>query len=95
MNGYAVEINQLRDASKAARSAADQARVVQPGNGLGDIAQVLPGGDAANAAPALALTFNDRAAGWAREIDRWSDETSSAADRYAGNEAAAEGAFGG
>lgn len=95
MSGYEVEIDQLRDASRAAGSAANQARAVQPGSGLGAIAVALPGGDAATSAPTLASTFNERATGWADEIDRWSKEVSSAAKTYAEREDTAERAFGG
>ena len=73
MSGFEVQIGQLRNAAKAAGSAADQARVVDPGTGLDAIATALPGGDAAKSAPTLASTFNERAKGWADEIDRWSD----------------------
>jgi hypothetical protein len=95
VDGYEVEIGQLRNASSAAGSAADQARAVQPGSGLGAVAAALPGGDAAKSAPTLASTFDERATGWAGEIDRWSDTVSSAANTYAENEDAAERAFGG
>ena len=95
MDGYEVEIGQLRDASKAARSAADQAGAVHPGSGLGAIAAALPGGDAAKSAPTLASTFDERATGWAGEIDRWSETVTSAAKTYSDNEDAAERAFGG
>lgn len=95
MDGYEVEIGQLRAASKAAGSAADQARAVQPGSGLGAIAAALPGGDAAKSAPTLASTFDERATGWAGEIDRWSESVSSAAKTYSENEDDAERAFGG
>ncbi|MGH3757742.1 hypothetical protein [Actinophytocola sp.] len=95
MDGYEVEIGQLRDASRAAGSAADQARAVHPGSGLGAIAAALPGGDAAKSAPTLATTFDERATGWAGEIDRWRETVSSAAKTYSENEDAAERAFGG
>jgi len=95
VSGYEVEIGQLRDASRAAGSAADQARAVQPGSGLGAVAVALPGGDAAQSAPTVASTFNERATGWAGEIDQWSETVSSAARTYSENEGAAERAFGG
>ena len=94
MSGYEVQIGQLRAASSAAGSAANQARAVHPGSGLDAIAVAMPGGDAAESAPAVASTFNDRATGWADEIDRWSGDVSSAAKTYADNEDAAERAFG-
>jgi len=95
VDGYEVEIRQLRDASSAAGSAAEQARTVHPGSGLGAIATALPGGEAARSAPTLATTFDERATGWAGEIDRWSDTVSAAAKTYSDNEADAERAFGG
>ena len=95
MDGYEVQIGQLRDASKAAGSAAEQANAVHPGSGLGTIATALPGGEAATAAPALATTLDERATGWAGEINRWSETISAAAKTYADNEAEAERAFGG
>ncbi len=95
MSGYEVEIDQLRAASRAAGSAASQARVVQPGSGLGAIAVALPGGEAARSAPTLASTLDERATGWADEIDRWSENLSASANTYAENEGAAERAFGG
>ena len=95
MSGYEVQIEQLRGASKAAGSAANQARAVHPGSGLEAIATALPGGDAAKSAPTVATTFNERATGWADEIDRWSATVSSAAKTYSENENAAERAFGG
>ncbi|MBM7776537.1 hypothetical protein JOD54_006741 [Actinokineospora baliensis] len=95
MSGYEVEIGQLRAAAQAAESAADQARVVEPGTGLGAIAAALPGGEAAKGAPALASAFNERAKAWAGEIGQWGDSVTSAATAYAENEAAAAGAFGG
>jgi hypothetical protein len=95
VDGYTVEIGQLRDASTAAGSAAEQAKAVHPGSGLGAIATALPGGDAAQSAPTLASTFDERATGWAGEIDRWSESVSSAAKTYSEDEGAAERAFGG
>lgn len=95
MDGYEVEIGQLRNASSAAGSAAEQARAVHPGSGLGAIAAAMPGGDAAKSAPTLASTFDERATGWAGEIDGWSDTVSAAAKTYSENEDAAERAFGG
>ncbi|PPK70419.1 hypothetical protein V5P93_000700 [Actinokineospora auranticolor] len=93
MSGYEVEIGQLRSAAKAAWSAADQARAVEPGTGLGAVAAALPGGEAAKNAPTLASTFNERAQGWAGEIDQWGDSVNSSAKAYAENENTAERAF--
>ncbi|MDG4825177.1 hypothetical protein O7635_25295 [Asanoa sp. WMMD1127] len=95
MSGFEVQIGQLRAAAKAAGSAADQAKVVEPGTGLDAVATALPGGVAATTAPTLASTFNERATGWAGEIDRWSESVTSNADAYAENEDAAKVAFGG
>jgi len=95
VSGFEVQIGQLRHAAKAAGSAADQARVVHPGTGLDAIATALPGGVAARSAPALASTFNERAEGWAGEIDKWSASITSAAKAYSENEDAATRAFGG
>ncbi|RSM74053.1 hypothetical protein DL991_30735 [Amycolatopsis sp. WAC 01375] len=94
MSGYEVEIGQLRTAAKAAGSAADQARAVEPGSGLDAIATALPGGEAAKNAPTLASTFTERAKGWAGEIDRWSESITTAANTYSENEKSAEEAFG-
>jgi hypothetical protein len=66
---------------------------VDPGTGLDAIATALPGGDAAANAPTLASTFNERAKGWADEIDSWSESVTAAADEYAGSEGSAERAF--
>ncbi|WP_241832679.1 hypothetical protein [Amycolatopsis sp. CB00013] len=95
VSGYEVEIGQLRAAAKAAGSAADQARAVEPGTGLGSIATALPGGEAAKGAPTLASTCTERAKGWAGEIDRWSESITKAAKAYSENENSAEEAFGG
>ncbi|SNT49027.1 hypothetical protein SAMN05421812_107165 [Asanoa hainanensis] len=95
MSGFDVQIAQLRSAAKAAGSAADQARVVEPGTGLEAIATALPGGVAAASAPALASTFNQRGQAWAGEIDTWSERVTANADAYAANEDDAKAAFGG
>ncbi|GIF67342.1 hypothetical protein Ais01nite_53770 [Asanoa ishikariensis] len=95
MSGFEVQIGQLRNAAKAAGSAAEQARAVDPGTGLDAIATALPGGVAATRAPALASTFNERADGWAGEIDQWSASVASSANAYAENEDVAKRAFGG
>jgi hypothetical protein len=92
---FEVQIGQLRHAAEAAGSAADQARVVEPGTGLDAIATALPGGVAAMRAPSLASTFNERAKGWAGEIDRWSESVTSAAKEYAESDESAKRAFGG
>ncbi|SER39999.1 hypothetical protein [Actinokineospora terrae] len=94
MSGYEVEIGQLRSAAKAAGSAADQARVVEPGTGLGAVAGALAGGEAAKCAPALASAFTERAKGWAGEIEQWGESVSASATAYAENEDSAAGAFG-
>ncbi|MFE9749045.1 hypothetical protein ACFYOT_29405 [Saccharothrix saharensis] len=94
MSGYGVEIGQLQAASNAAASAADQAREVRPGTGLGAIATAMPGGKSAEGAPALASAFDERAAGWAGRIDQWSESVASSAKTYSENEEAAERAFG-
>ncbi|OLF15030.1 hypothetical protein BU204_24040 [Actinophytocola xanthii] len=93
MSGYEVQIGQLRSAAKAAGSAAEQAGAVDPGTGLEAIATALPGGDAAQKAPNLASTFNERAEGWAGEIDRWSESITASAKEYSENEDSAERAF--
>jgi hypothetical protein len=95
VSGFEVQIAQLRAAAKAAGSAADQAKVVEPGTGLAAIATALPGGVAATRAPALASTFNERAQGWAAEIDKWSESITSNAKAYSENEDDAKKAFGG
>jgi hypothetical protein len=95
VSGFEVQIGQLRDAAEAAGSAADQARVVAPGTGLDAIATALPGGVVAQKAPALASTFNERAVGWAGEIDKWSESITSNAKAYSENEDDAKRAFGG
>jgi hypothetical protein len=94
VSGYEVQIGQLRDAAKAAGSAADQARTVDPGTGLDAIATALPGGDAAKSAPTLMSTFNERAKGWAGEIDQWSESVTASAKTYSENEGDAERALG-
>jgi hypothetical protein len=94
VSGFEVQIAQLRAAAKAAGSAADQAKVVEPGTGLDAIATALPGGVAATRAPALASTFNERAQGWAGEIDKWSESITSNAKAYSENEDDAKKAFG-
>ncbi|WP_433663330.1 hypothetical protein ACQPW1_15080 [Nocardia sp. CA-128927] len=94
MSGFEVEIGQLKEAAKAAGSAATQAEVVDPGTGLDAIATALPGGEAAKKAPTLASTFNERAKGWAGEIGRWNESIVSAAKLYSENEVEAERAFG-
>jgi hypothetical protein len=94
VSGFEVQIAQLRAAAKAAGSAADQAKVVEPGTGLDAIATALPGGDAATRAPALASTFNQRAQGWAGEIEKWSESITSIAKAYSENEDDAKKAFG-
>ena len=55
---------------------------MDPGTGLDAIATALPGGDAAKNAPTLASTFNERAKGWADEIDLWSESVTSSAKAY-------------
>ncbi|MEV6632656.1 hypothetical protein AB0M54_18090 [Actinoplanes sp. NPDC051470] len=95
MSGFELQIGQLRSAAKAAGSAADQARAVSPGTGLDAIATALPGGAAAAGAPALASALNERAKGWAGEIDRWSRSVTSAAKEYAASDESAKRAFGG
>jgi hypothetical protein len=94
VGGFEVQIEQLRAAAKAAGSAADQARAVDPGTGLDAIATALPGGVAATRAPTLASTFNQRGEGWAGEIDKWSESVTSVAKKYSENEDDAKRAFG-
>lgn len=88
-----VQINQLLNAAKAAASAADQARAVEPGAALEAVASALPGGAAASIAPTLASTFNERTKVWADEIDRWGESVTLAAKLYAESEDAVRGAF--
>lgn len=95
VSGFEVQIGRLRSAAKAAGSAADQARAVKPGTGLETIATALPGGVAAAGAHALASTLNDRARGWAGEIEQWSRSVTSAAKEYADSDESAKRAFGG
>lgn len=66
---------------------------MHPGSGLGAIATALPGGEAARSAPTLASTFDERATGWAGEIDGWGETVSAAAQTYSDNEDDAERAF--
>ncbi|KHD75675.1 hypothetical protein [Actinoplanes utahensis] len=95
MSGFELQIGQLRRAAEAAGSAADQARTVHPGAGLGAIATALPGGVAATGAPALASVFDERAGKWAGDIDRWSASVVAAATDYSASDDAAKKAFGG
>ena len=82
VSGYEVEIDQLRAASSAAGSAAGQAGAVTRAAAWVRSRWPLPGGDAARSAPTLESTFNERATGWAGEIDRWSEPVSSSANTY-------------
>ena len=95
MSAFEVQIGQLRTAAKAAGSAADQARAVQPGTGLEAIAKALPGAAAARSAPGLGSTFDQRAQKWADDIDRWSDSVTASAKDYAKSDDSARRAFGG
>jgi hypothetical protein len=90
---FEVQINQLLNAAKAAASAADQARAVDPGAALEGIASALPGGTAASIAPTLAATFSERAKVWADEIDRWGESVTSTAKLYVESDDAARSAF--
>ncbi|MFI6996369.1 hypothetical protein [Nocardia sp. NPDC050175] len=94
MSGFEVQIDQLREAAKAAGSAATQAGEVDPGTGMAAIATALPGGEVAKKAPTLATTFNERAKGWSGEIGRWNETITAAAKLYSENEAEAARAFG-
>ncbi|GAB2678594.1 hypothetical protein [Nocardia goodfellowii] len=95
VGGFELEIGQLRSAAEAAGSAAGQAGALDPGTGLDAIAAALPGGDAARSGRTLALTFNERAKGWAGEVGYWSAAVASAAELYSDNEDLAVKAFGG
>jgi hypothetical protein len=94
VGGFEIQIDQLKKAAKAADSAADQARGVKPGAGLDGLPAALRGGSAAAAAPALASAFNERAQGWAGEIDRWGDSVVAAAKAYSDSDESAKAAFG-
>jgi hypothetical protein len=94
VSGFEVQIGQLRNAAKAAGSAADQARAVNPGTGLDAIATAMPGGVAASNAPTLASTFNQRAKESADEIDRWSTSVTSVAQTYSESDDSAKRALG-
>jgi hypothetical protein len=86
---YQVLIEELRKASDATLSAADQARAARLGDAAEKIGQALPGTTAAPAASGVGRSWTDTVAKWCRsgtdhaEALRRSADTYQAADQRA------------
>lgn len=88
--GYEVVIEAMRKASTAAGDAAEAAGKVELGAAVDDVATAMPGSRSGPAATALASTWTGQVTSWSTDAGDYAKNLSSAADRYATDEAAAE-----
>jgi hypothetical protein len=88
--GYEVVIEAMRKAAAAAGDAAEAAGKVRLGDAVDDVATAMPGSKSGPAATALASTWTDQVKAWSTDAGDYAKNLSSAADRYARDEAAAQ-----
>ncbi|MFD8494962.1 hypothetical protein [Amycolatopsis sp. NPDC059657] len=89
MSGYEVVIEMIDPAAKAAARAAEGVQPVELGGTLTGVAQGIPGGTAVEAARLLSSMWTREIPAWAKNMDDYSAQLSSAAQHYRSNEDAA------
>lgn len=90
VNGYHAQIDALRDAAKAAESAAEQVSDIDLASALGEAGDGMPGARCVQSFRTLGNAWQGDISDWTSQAHRYADAVT-AADQYSENEQAAEG----
>lgn len=93
VNGYQAQIDALRDAAKAAASAADQVSGVDLASAVGEAPTGMRGARCVRSFQTLGIAWRGDISGWVSQAQGYAQALTSAADNYHENEAAAESDF--
>ncbi|WP_020669315.1 hypothetical protein [Amycolatopsis nigrescens] len=93
MSGYEAQIQALRTAAEAARSAGRQVSGVDLAGAITGAASAMPGSQTAKTCGTLGNSWRGDLSGWVAQADGYANDLSIAADGYAANEEAAAAAF--
>lgn len=89
MNGYRAQIDALRDAAAAARSASEQASEVRIAVAFEGAGESMPGSRSASLLYRAGNALGNDVAGWVTRADAYAEDLDGAAERYSANEDAA------
>lgn len=89
MAGYEAVIGAIRQAAQSAGSAAEQVNGVDLGGSVNAVGAAMPGAKAAGAASQLGSVWSQKITAWSNDMKVHAEGLRAAADRYAGNEQAA------
>lgn len=92
--GYDVQITDLRDSAKAARSAASQVAKVKPGEALTGAKAAMPGASSVSAMQRVSTGWTTELADWAKAAKAYGRTLDSNATQYELDDDAARDAFG-
>lgn len=92
--GYDVEIKDLRDSAKAARSAAQQVGKLTPGKDLTGAKSAIPGATSVSAMERVSTSWGTELAAWAKAARGYGKTLDTNATQYEGDDEAARAAFG-
>lgn len=95
MGGYQAQIEALRSAAEAARSAGEQVFGVDLAGSLGQAGEGMPGARSVQSFETLGNAWKGDIEGWTSQAEGYAEALDAAADTYSANEDAAERDFGG
>ncbi|MFE0027821.1 hypothetical protein [Amycolatopsis sp. NPDC059021] len=88
-DGYAVVVEAIETAARAARRTADGVRPVDLAGALAGVGRGLPGGASAEAARLLADRWGRELPAWVKNVEAYGEQLADAASRYRADDAAA------
>lgn len=93
LNGYQTQIDALRSAAEAARSASEQVSGVNLAEAVAEAGTGMPGARCVQSFETLGNSWRGDLAGWVSQADGYADALVAAADKYTANEDAASDDF--
>ncbi|MQA61376.1 MAG: hypothetical protein GEU86_07730 [Actinophytocola sp.] len=90
---HEVQIKALREAARAAGSAADQVSKIDLAAAVAAAGEGMPGSRSASSLSNIASRWSDDVSRWVSQANGYAQALTTAADRYAADEAAAEQDF--
>ena len=94
VSGYQAQIEALRSAAEAARSAGEQVSGVDLAGSLGQAGAGMPGARSVQSVETLGNAWNGDIESWTSQADGYAAALDAAAETYSANEDAAERDFG-
>lgn len=91
--GYRAQIEELRKAAKAARSAGEQASGMDLAAAIDEAGAGMPGARSVQSFATVGEAWRNDIAGWVTQVEGYADALTTAADNYESNESVANHDF--